>query len=125
MEQNQFYFSRIRTFFKSCFDKDLPLCTASITIEEYCVYPLSNNNEKSVENFNMFIKGMNIEVVPVSREIAFAVAKIRAKYKTFKALDSIHLATAKLLECKKFITNDKQLKQVQEISVFTMDNFAD
>lgn len=39
-----------------------------------------------------------------------------------KALDSIHLATAKTVNCNKFVTNDKQLKIMQEFPILTMDD---
>lgn len=98
--------------------------TSSMTVEEYCVYPLSLGNEKAVENFNSFISGMNIVVISADKEIALEVARIRAKYKGFKALDAIHLATAKFAECDFFLTNDKQLRQMKEITVITMDELS-
>jgi predicted nucleic acid-binding protein len=44
-------------------------------------------------------------------------AKLRAKYKGLKMPDAIQLATAKYISCKEFITNDKQLKNVEEMKV--------
>ena len=92
-----------------------------MTVEEYCVYPLSLGNEKAVENFNSFISGMNIAVISADKGIALEAARIRAKYKGFKALDAVHLATAEASECEFFITNDKQLRQMKEIKIITMD----
>ena len=65
---------------------------------------------------------MNVNIVPVSNNIALKAARIRAKYKGFKALDAIHLATATLTDCALFITNDKQLRQIQDIKTITMDD---
>ena len=64
---------------------------------------------------------MNVEVIPADKNIALKAAEIRAKYKGFKPLDAIHLATAILSGCSSFITNDKQLRQSEEIPVFTME----
>ena len=36
-------------------------------------------------------------------------------------MDSIHLATAIVYGCDVFLTNDKQLKQVEEINVLLVD----
>ena len=55
-------------------------------------------------------------------KIALGAAKIRAKYKGFKALDALHLATAKLSDCNSFITSDKQLRQMQELHILTVDD---
>ena len=65
---------------------------------------------------------MNINVIAADRTIALKAAELRAKHKGYKALDSIHLATAVINNCTAFITNDKQLRQSREIPLFTMDN---
>ena len=118
LEENALYFEQIRAFFKKCYENRVALFTSALTVEEYCVYPLSLGNEKAVENFNSFISGMNIAVISADKGVALAAAEIRAKYKGFKALDAIHLATAKASECDFFITNDKQLRQMKEIKIF-------
>ena len=48
-------------------------------------------------------------------------ARFLSKYKGIKGMDSIHLATAIVYGCDVFLTNDKQLKQVQEINVLLVD----
>ena len=123
LEQNPFYFNKTRNFFKTCFhNDDISLFTSTVTVEEYCIFPLSKNDAKSVENFDEFIEGMNITLVSVSKTVALEAAKFRAKYTGIKALDAIHLATAYISGCSLFVTNDKQLQQVQELNVVTMDN---
>lgn len=122
LEKNTLYFDRIRNFFMQCHSDKIPLETSVITFEEYCVYPLSIGSNQSIANFEKFIEGMNINVLNIDKQIAFEAAKIRSKYQTFKALDSIHLATAIMSGCKTFITNDKQLRQIQELNVVTMDD---
>lgn len=122
LEKNSLYFEKIRIFFMQCYNKKTSLVTASVTFEEYCVYPLSTGNNQAILNFEKFIDGMNIQVIPIEKKIAFEAAKIRSKYQNLKALDAIHLATAILSDCKFFLTNDKQLRQVQEINVIVMDD---
>ena len=123
LEMNALYFDRTRTFFKNCYENHTPLVTSAVTVEEYCIHPLSLGDEKSAEDFQAFISGMNIDVVPCDRLIALEAARIRAKYKAIKALDAIHLATALFSECQVFVTNDKQLRQIHEINVVTMDSW--
>lgn len=125
LEKSSLYFDQIRNFFIECKNRNIPLFTSAITIEEYCVFPLSQKNKQAVFNFDTFLNGMNVDVVPADKSIAMKAAEIRAKYKGFKALDAVHLATAILNECTAFITNDKQLSQIQEIPVFTMNNLSE
>lgn len=44
------------------------------------------------------------------------------QYKGLKALDSIHLASAIASGCDAFFTNDKQLKQITELSVIYLSD---
>ncbi len=122
LEKSDLYFEKIRRFFMNCYKRNIPLVTSAVTVEEYCVYPLSHNDKDSVSSFNSFMDGMGISIVPVDKQIAFEAAKIRSLYEGFKALDAIHLATAEISGCSKFITNDKQLRQIKSLEVFTMDN---
>lgn len=64
----------------------------------------------------------NIEVVPVTAEVAMLAGKIRAKYrkkikKQLTYFDSIHLATAITHKCSKFVTGDRGFLDVKEIAV--------
>ena len=58
---------------------------------------------------------MEIEVRNIDKIIAKKAAQIRAKYRFFKTMDALQLATACLSGCDLFLTNDRQLKQFTEI----------
>ena len=70
LEKSSLYFDQIRGFFIACKNQRVPLVTSAITIEEYCVFPLSQNDNQAVANFDLFLKGMNVEVVPADKTIA-------------------------------------------------------
>ena len=93
LEKSALYFDVARSFFIDCKNQSFKLFTSTVTIEEFCVYPLSHNDRQAIVNFETFLNGMNIDVVPVDKNIALKAAEIRAKYTGFKALDAIHLAT--------------------------------
>ena len=48
---------------------------------------------------------------------------IRALYKDFKTMDCLQLAAACLKQCDLFLTNDKQLRQFDEIKCITIQEF--
>lgn len=88
--------------------------TSSITVEEYCVFPYSRNEINLIEKFYAFFQDMGIRIIEVAQKIADRAARIRAKYQSFRAMDALQLATARIQNCQLFLTNDKQLKQFQE-----------
>ena len=122
IEKSDLYFDTMKRFFENCYGKGTHLATSAITMEEYCVYPLKNGNEKSVQNFRAFLSDMEIPALPVEAETGYLAATLRAKYPAIKAMDALQLASAICSECDVFLTNDKQLRQVAEIRVLLMDD---
>ena len=93
---------------------------STITCEEYLVMPYRTNNQKAVESLWHFVSDSKITVYNIDMEIALKAAQIRAKYKFFKTMDAVQLATACVHGCDLFLTNDKQLTQFDEISCATI-----
>ena len=116
------YFDVMRDFFVTCYQQQKTLVTSAVTVEEYCVFPLSCDNMQAVYDFDNFLSGMGVKVILVDKTVALNAAKIRAEYKGFKALDAIHLVTAELAGCDLFLTNDYQLRQIKSLKVMTADD---
>jgi len=64
----------------------------------------------------------NSSISKVNLNVAEYAAEISYKY-NLTLPDAIHLSTAILNQCEAFITNDKKLKRVEEISVYTLSDF--
>ena len=122
LENNSLYKDIIKNFFALCIEKNIQIVTSAITIEEYLVFPYVSGKMELIDNFKKFIKYMDIEVINIDSTIAEQGAKIRGKYKNFKAMDALQIATAIVGGCDMFFTNDKQLRQEQEIPCMTMED---
>lgn len=92
------------------------LVISSLCYGEYLTIPFRNNDSAKEKNFYKFIKDLNIIVYDINIDIMKQAAKLRAKYKGLKMPDAIQLATAKCTGCVEFITNDKELKEIAEVS---------
>lgn len=122
LENSALYMEPIMEFFKRCLEENVQIVTSVITIEEYLVFPYRSGKMELVDNFKKFIAYMGIEVVEVDANIAEQGAKIRGKYKNFKAMDALQIAAAIASGCDMFFTNDKQLRQEKELPCITMDD---
>ena len=100
------------------------LITSVITCAEYLVYPYRTHNQEKIDVFFDFTSACGIELIPVSAETAKLAAKIRAEYKDFKGMDALQLAIAVQTGCDLFLTNDKQLRQFQDIRCITVEEWA-
>ena len=119
LQNSDLYFSHMKTFWKEYNECDF--VTSAITITEYLTYPYRQEDMDLVNSFYDFINNMEIYVKNIDERIAEKAAQIRAKYKYFKTMDALQLATACIMGCDLFLTNDKQLRQFKEIKCITVD----
>lgn len=122
LENSPLYMESMEKFFSRCMKEHIQIVTSALTIEEYLVAPYSDGKLEYVDNFKRFLQYINIEVVDIDAAIAEQGAKIRGKYKNFKAIDALQIATAVVKKCDMFFTNDKQLRQEKELPCMTMDD---
>ncbi|MCL2321738.1 MAG: PIN domain-containing protein [Oscillospiraceae bacterium] len=123
LEKNPDYFSKAKKFFIDCIENQITIITSVVTVFEYLVYPYRNNDHTLVRSFEQFLNLMKVKVVEIDIEIAKKAAMIRSKYKGYKGMDSLQLASSLESNCDLFITNDNQLKQTQEVKCITLDDW--
>lgn len=94
---------------------------SAITIAEYPAFPYVSGRTELIDNFKRFIAYMNIKIIDIDADVAEQAARIRGKYKFFKAMDSLQIA-AVFSGCDMFFTNDKQLRQERELPCMNIDD---
>lgn len=99
------------------------MISSVITVEEYSVFPYKTGNKEKLKAFHDFVNECGVSLLPISEHIADRAAQIRAKYSAFKGMDSLQLAAAIESGCDLFLTNDKQLKQFDEVNVITIEDW--
>ncbi len=117
------YAEKVEKIFERIIKHKSLMVTSAITYTEYLTFPYRTGNTEKVNVFFEFLSDCNIQIFPIDINIAKKAALIRAKYKDFKTMDCLQLATACLLQCDLFLTNDKQLLQFGELTCVTVDNF--
>lgn len=95
--------------------------TSAVTVVEYLTGPFRNNDSEKETEFKEMISDYGFEVVSIDWEVAEEAARVRGKYQGFKTMDSLQLAAAKISGCDLFVSNDKQLKQYEDIEVLVVD----
>lgn len=119
LQSSELYYANMKAFWKEYNECDY--VTSAITLTEYLTYPYRQEDMNLVNSFYAFINDMDILVKSIDGRIAEKAAQIRAEYKFFKTMDALQLATACIMGCDLFLTNDKQLRQFKEIKCVTVD----
>lgn len=82
------------------------------------------NNLPEANNFMNFVKTRsNIYIQDFDTQTAIEFAKLRSQTK-ISAPDCIHLASALTAHAEVFLTNDKRIKSVDNVSVMFLDDIA-
>ena len=95
--------------------------TSVVTIMEFGVKPEKENRQDVIEKFYEFLDKLSIEIEDIDQGIAKQAFKLRAKYQFLKGLDALQIASAIISGCEEFVTNDRKLKQISEISVVLIE----
>lgn len=95
---------------------------SAVQLAELGFHLRHRKSREKTEEILFYIQSLpNLEIVPVTSEIAKDAGLLRARYrrlktqKKFTYFDCIHLATALAAKCTKFVTGDKGFKEVKEI----------
>lgn len=116
-EANQVYFNKVEKLFKQIEQNKIQASTSIISLIEVLSSPaIENNLQLKAKYQNFFYTMPNLKLVDVSHEQAKTAATLRRKYK-IRTPDAIQLATAITQKADYFITNDKQLKKINEIEI--------
>lgn len=95
---------------------------SSVLFAELSYHLMRKSGKDKAEEVLIYIQSLpNMEIVPVSTEIAKKAGRLRVKYsrleKKLTYFDCIHLATAMYSQCDKFLTGDKGFLGVDDIRV--------
>ena len=105
---------------QSAVDKELDGYSGDLVMAELLVKPLKDNNARAVKAVkDLFSQETRIELLPHKRSTFETAALLRANYK-IKLPDALHIATAIENHIEVFLTNDREIPSIPEITVLQL-----
>ncbi|QSZ26448.1 type II toxin-antitoxin system VapC family toxin [Aceticella autotrophica] len=125
IEKNQNYFPTVKLIFDKIQKGQLIGVTSSLIYTEVLSNPLKEGNTTIANKYNVLLATFpNLIIKDVDKDIAIISAKLRAKY-NIKTPDAVFIATGIAENADTFITNDDQLKKIEEIKVTLLNQIND
>jgi predicted nucleic acid-binding protein len=91
-------------------DGHLRAMTSELSLSEVLIGPLQKDDAATFDAFTALLSGQGtIAVAPISREVLFAAARLRATSR-MKLPDAIHVATADVAGCAGFVSADRGVR---------------
>ncbi|HMF29998.1 MAG TPA: PIN domain-containing protein [Candidatus Lokiarchaeia archaeon] len=114
------YADAMDQFFNRLAAGEYKASTSVITLLEVLVQPFRQQDDSLEAAYrDILVNAENFSVFPITSEIAESAARLRANY-NIRTPDALQVATALATNSDIFLTNDKQLKKVAEITVLTL-----
>lgn len=101
--------------------------TSELTLAEVLVGPIRDGDEVLAKDYNEVIApGDALSIVPVDRKTLIEAANLRAMRRSLRLPDAIHVATARLNECRYLVSDDRRLPftpgvQMVQLSPYSLD----
>jgi predicted nucleic acid-binding protein len=104
--------------------KKLNAYTSAITLTEVLVKPFETGNDNLALKFSTFLRyGSDINLLEITANIAEAAGRLRGKYPFLRTMDALQLAVALNISADVFITNDINLKKIDEIKTIVLKDY--
>ena len=122
VEENSAYLEKMRKVVGIIDTTDLLAYSSVLTLTEVLVMPLRLGDRRLVQAYQeILLAGDDYEIVAVTPEIAVTAADIRARY-GLGTPDSLHVACAVATQCDAMLTNDSDMKRIEELSILLLDD---
>lgn len=90
------------------------VATSELTLLETLVKPLRDGDQALAEDYEKFLTITGLKTKPITADILRHAAAIRATTK-LKTPDAIHAATAIVIGCTQFLTNDDDYRELASL----------
>lgn len=124
IQRNENFSETVKRIFVFLNENNADFISSDVVTAESLVHAYRYNRTDWLNNFHGLMNLLNVEIIHTSEKIAKKTSQIRAKYRSFETPDAFNLATAVLSDCDIFLTNDKRLRQFDEIKIITVDDFS-
>lgn len=102
-------------------NEEITALTSELSLAETLVKPLQSANPELERIYIDAIQSSgSLIVVPVSRDVLIAAARLRARHVALKLPDAIHAATALAQVAQFFVTNDARFGSITELNTIVL-----
>jgi predicted nucleic acid-binding protein len=120
MEAHSDYLPLVAPLFVRMDSGEISAVTSTITVAEVTVLPLRlHRNDLREQYLNLLLNSVNLDVIAIDVHVAQVAAELRAQF-AIRLPDALQLAAAMAAGCDAFVTNDRALKQVTDLSVIVL-----
>lgn len=112
----------LRPFWEEVQAGRLEAATSELTLMETLVAPLRNGDPALASSYEQMFQLPGIRLLPITKPVLREAARLRAAGRSLRTPDAMHAATAMLLGCTCFLTNDGAFRRIAGLPVTMLDD---
>ena len=104
---------------------EIAAVTSELTLAEVLVKPIELGEASLMAAYEeMIASDRDFEVIPIRRDILVNAARLRAKRRSIRLPDAVHIATALAAECSYMVSDDQRLHSIDGVRTFSVNPFT-
>jgi predicted nucleic acid-binding protein len=115
------YWQLLQPLWSKLRNREVQIFSSELLIMETLTGPLRDNNQQLLQDYERFLFQSGMVLVPISQNLLKEAAQLRATT-NLRTPDAIHLATALDTGSTVFITNDRRIRQISNLSVIVLQD---
>jgi predicted nucleic acid-binding protein len=121
VEKHPVYWPLLQPLWLAAKGKTIEIVSSELTLMETLISPLKSGDTILVNTYEQLFQQAQTRLLPITQDILRVAARLRATTK-LKTPDAIHLATAQLVGCVLFVTNDAGFRGIATLPLVILDD---
>lgn len=123
IEEHPTYLPLVEPLFQAVDAGERRATTSALTLLETLMVPYREGNRALAERYQaQLTRGRNLELVPLDVHLLRTAAKLRA-LAAVRTPDALQLAAAMRAGCTDFVTNDRRLPEIPDLTILQLSAF--
>lgn len=119
VENHPSYWQLLQPLWSKLRNREVQIFSSELSIMETLTGPLRDNNQQLLQDYERFLFQSGMVLVPISQNLLKEAAQLRATT-NLRTPDAIHVATALDTKSTLFLTNDRRIGQIPNLSVIVL-----
>ncbi|GFE71680.1 PIN domain-containing protein [Chroococcus sp. FPU101] len=121
VEAHPDYRELLRPLWLSLQASEIEVISSELSLMEVLIVPLKNNDSALVNDYRELMLNGEMQLIPINSTILTQAAQLRATT-NLRTPDAIHVATALNTGSTMFLSNDRRIRQVPNLSIIVLQD---
>lgn len=121
VENHPDYWQLLQPLWSKLRNREVQIFSSELLILEALVRPIRDNNQQLLDDYERFLSLGGIRLIPINQTIVREAAQLRAT-SNLRTPDAIHVATAINTSSTLFLSNDRRLPPIPNLSVIVLQD---